>query len=1212
MRTRLLLLMTLLFIFVPLLHAQENYSGSAQANNKILSSQNDTVDVIITFADSPKTRKKTFFSMFKAGQDAGEMTREKIRQKGKLKREFSIINSISATIPKTMLAELENDPDILSVELDRRVHAFLGQSVPLIGADDAWDMQITGDNLTGKGTTVCIIDTGIDYTHQDLGNCTLWSTEGNIVSHPLESLHPYADNTTVNWTITKPGFSNIAVHFVNIGLETGYDKIQILDKNDILLEEYSQNYTDIWSVSASGDTIKIRLIADPYINDYGFYIDEVINGTASYSWDNCSKVIGGWDFVNNDNDPADDNDHGTHVAGIVAANGIVKGVAPDAGLIAIKALDKDGSGYDSDIVAGIEWCVSNASIYNISVISMSLGDESYYDSYCDDESTAMTDAINAAVAKNITVAIASGNVYPPAGISFPACIENATRVGSTSKSDTIENYTQRGINFSDMLLAPGGNIYSTLASNTYGSKSGTSMATPHVSGTATLIVQAYLQKYGTRPTPAYIKDILNKTGKPIYDNATGLNFSRIDAYSAVSHINTPPQITGKYNNKTHDNSTQILADETDSLFFNISASAPVNYSWHLNTTPLSINRDNWTFNTGYNDSGLWTLKVSVSNDNGTREAEWSIAILDNPLNITGFNPQNTTINISENQTSHFNITASRNTTEDLWYINGTLLASGRNLTIFWNFDNASFYLVTYNGTDGIDNISKTWNVTVLNINRPPAINISGISMELQNQSQINISANISDPDGDNITITTGDANITVSDHTLIFNYMQTVTDKQVTITVNDSALTANQTIYLNITDTIPPNITINSPQNKTYNTSGITLNFSFDEETGWCAYSLNGNGNITINCTAISNLAPSEGQNNLTLYANDTQGHLASKTVYFTTDTITPDMTLNATNYTTDDYVYINLTLSEAPHTCILRWPEENTTMNTTEAGCFINKTSLNPGTYTYTIYVNDSAGNENETAPNNVTVYYCFEGWSEWSACISRSRSRTYTHRNCQTTTETESCGSYSSSSSSSSFILPVIDTNETLNETSNQTANITTEINKTDNVSINKTSEVENKTGITEENITGEGNTSQIKRDTHTIATDTNKTDARSFEKFWSSVKSSNIFSALTYPGRRISEIIGTSGRRDHTLIILLLLMIACIGAYYYSAARRRKKKKMSKALSTLSEPLQHRRDRQHKKQPAENIKRTEEHNSQDIIYRTQKLDKEKFAAD
>jgi len=193
---------------------------------------------------------------------------------------------------------------------------------------------------------------------------------------------------------------------------------------------------------------------------------------------------GGYDFVNNDDDPMDDNGHGTHVAGIVAAEdndfGVV-GVAPEAHLYAVKVLDNSGSGYVSDVIAGIEWSIENG----MQIISMSLGSKS--------DSTALHDACDTAYENGILLVAAAGNEGNPPGkgdnVLYPAKYSSVIAVAATDINDERASWSSTGPDVE--LAAPGVDIKSTLLGGGYGEKSGTSMACPHVSGVAALIMVSY-------------------------------------------------------------------------------------------------------------------------------------------------------------------------------------------------------------------------------------------------------------------------------------------------------------------------------------------------------------------------------------------------------------------------------------------------------------------------------------------------------------------------------------------------------------------------------------------------------------------------------------------------------------------------------------------------------------------------------------------------
>ena len=354
-------------------------------------------------------------------------------ERGNVGYKFNSFNGYSATLTEGEMDRLVSSGLVKEVNKNRKVRAFLQDSTQIINASETQNLEVEGENLSGKGKTVCVIDTGVDYTHPDLGGCTT---------------------------------------------------------------------------------------------------EEFLNG-------NCGKVVGGYDFVNKDNDPLDNHGHGTHCSGIVGANGGIKGVAPDTKIYAIKALDSNGDGSTSNVAAGIENCTNASEEYNISVISMSLGG-GQYDDYCYEQST--TAAINEAVAKNISVVISTGNTGdgfndPVAGISFPACIPNATRVTAMDKDDTYASYAFRNSNFTDILSAPGTNINSTWNNGGYVGDSGTSMSAPHVAGTIAIVNQ-YLEISNKSKNSSEIEQLLNGTGKSIYDSESGINYSRINVLNSILSMDT--------------------------------------------------------------------------------------------------------------------------------------------------------------------------------------------------------------------------------------------------------------------------------------------------------------------------------------------------------------------------------------------------------------------------------------------------------------------------------------------------------------------------------------------------------------------------------------------------------------------------------------------------------------------------------------------------
>jgi subtilisin family serine protease len=344
----------------------------------------------------------------------------------KVKREFyNIFNGMSLeNISDEELIALSNLPAVKKIYPVKTYHMLLSESVSEIKADQVWNTSDSlGRTVTGKGVKIAIIDTGIDYTHPDLGGCTV-KLNGTSFPYYLESIHPYNNSMTYNWTVRRPGFTSISVHFSKIDTEEIFDKVIIKNSSGDTVKTYSGYYENVWTPTIPGDTIYITLSTDYTVTEWGFATDEVANGTLSGLSD-CEKTVAGYNFVDGTIDPLDDQGHGTHCASIAAGNGSLKGVAPDAILMAYKVLDSEGSGEEDDIVAGIDLAVSDGA----DVISLSLG------AYGDPDD-ALSTAVDNAVKAGVVVVVAAGNDGPTnATISSPGCARRALTVGAINKAN---------------------------------------------------------------------------------------------------------------------------------------------------------------------------------------------------------------------------------------------------------------------------------------------------------------------------------------------------------------------------------------------------------------------------------------------------------------------------------------------------------------------------------------------------------------------------------------------------------------------------------------------------------------------------------------------------------------------------------------------------------------------------------------------------------
>ncbi len=263
----------------------------------------------------------------------------------------------------------------------------------------------------------------------------------------------------------------------------------------------------VWS-SGSGSGIKVAVV------DTGVQKDHP---------DLVSNLLVGYDFVNGDSDANDDNGHGTHVAGITSSSfnqaGVV-GVGHSAKILPVKVLNAQGYGYLSDVAKGIYYAADNGA----RVINLSLGSPT--------DSLILKDAVNYAANKGVLVVAAAGN-DGGAPCSYPGAYTNAVCVVATDKNNLLASFS----NIGGELAAPGVYNYSTYIGSTYKYLSGTSMATPHVSGAAALLMSIC-----TTCSTSEIRTLLRESAIDLGEVGKDILFGYglIDLTTAVAQLEPEP------------------------------------------------------------------------------------------------------------------------------------------------------------------------------------------------------------------------------------------------------------------------------------------------------------------------------------------------------------------------------------------------------------------------------------------------------------------------------------------------------------------------------------------------------------------------------------------------------------------------------------------------------------------------------------------------
>jgi subtilisin family serine protease len=588
---------------------------------------------------------------------------------GTVDKTLNLVNGFAAHVPKGQLKQLAKEASVKTVEPDLTLSAFD------LEYDNAWGVKKIGTpavhaaGVWGDGVKVAVIDTGIDYIHDD------------------------PDDT-------------------------------------------------------------------PYVVDPEFF----------------NNYKGGYDFVNNDADPMDDNGHGTHVAGILAAekNGyLVSGVAPHVDLYGLKILDASGNGDESNLILALQWSID----HGMNVVNMSLGTHTNV--------PAMQTAIENAAAAGLLLVAASGNTVTfqdllyGCPVAYPAAYPQVLATTFTNTNDALTGFSCTGpeVDFA----SPGDNIISPVPigpcqncdPHGYKALSGTSMASPHLAGAVALLLSAGITDQGT---PGLFDDVKNQlcstatvgfgvnstpipTSDPRYANYFGCGVINVSAavlplLSADAPVATDDTATTAEDTPV---SVPVLANDTDPNSDPLTVTSATD-PLHGTTAVQGDGTVLYTPDPDYNGSDSFSYTISDGSHNDTG----AVAVTVTPANDPPVAIDDTAIATNGAPT---NVTVLANDSDidgDALSVTGVTAPGHGTASI--EPDNSVTYTPTggYQGSDGFDYTVSDGHggtdlghvsVTVIASNAPPdAVNDTATVSE-DGSVDISVLANDTDPDGNALTVT---------------------------------------------------------------------------------------------------------------------------------------------------------------------------------------------------------------------------------------------------------------------------------------------------------------------------------------------------------------------------------------------------------------------------------------------------------------------------
>lgn len=347
------------------------------------------------------------------------------------------------------------------------------------------------------------------------------------------------------------------------------------------------------------------------------------------------RVVGGWDFAENDDRPYDDGPtgfHGTHVSGIIGSDHEThQGVAPEVDFVSLRVFDDAGQGELAWVESALQWVHDNQHSFENPITTVNISIGTVWNSESLPEWANLEEELQQLYEDGIVVTASAGNSfqdYNQVGLSYPSASPRVLPVASIDDDGQISDFSQRS---NRVLAAPGSNIFSSVPDHVLGrdgriddfsGASGTSMASPYVAGASVLVREAMeLAGWGSITVDS-ITNHLRDTADSVFDSATGLTYDVLNVQNAIESILPSDSVGDDLQSASSLDLTSTTTDtwlnslsDTDVYSFVASANGTLEVdleSQFLDTASWSLFADGQQISTGAMEAGSVELVAGQS------------------------------------------------------------------------------------------------------------------------------------------------------------------------------------------------------------------------------------------------------------------------------------------------------------------------------------------------------------------------------------------------------------------------------------------------------------------------------------------------------------------------------------------------------------------------------------------------------------------------